>query len=46
VLGLKKYGLGGRLWHGSPPPLKARAGGLSSSAGAVMYGPDDEEADW
>lgn len=41
-LGLKKYGLAGRLWHGSPPPLKARVGG----AGAAVYLAEDEDAGW
>ena len=45
-LGLKRYGLAGRLWHGSPSPLKARVGGLGASAGGAMYIPDDEEAGW
>jgi len=43
ALGLKKYRLAGRIWHGSPPPLKARVGGLGAGAGAAMYVPDDEE---
>lgn len=45
ALGLKKYGLAGRIWHGSPPPLKARVGGLGAGAGAVMYVPDDERGE-
>jgi hypothetical protein len=45
-LGLKEYGLAGRIWHGSPPPLKARLGGLGASAGAVMYGPEEEDNGW
>lgn len=45
-LGLDEYGLAGRLWHGSPPPLKARVGGLGASAGAAMNAPTDEEAGW
>lgn len=43
-LGLKRYGELGRLWHGSPPPLKARVGGLGASAGAAIYLSDDQEA--
>lgn len=43
-LGLEEYGPLGRLWHGSPPPLKARVGGLGASAGTALYLPDDEEA--
>ena len=42
-LGLHKYGLVGRLWHGSPPPLKARVGGLGASAGALIYVTEGEE---
>ncbi len=45
ALGLKKYGLADRIWHGSPPPLKARVGGLGAGAGAVMYVPDDERGE-
>lgn len=36
-LGLKKYDQLGRIWHGSPAPLKARAGGLTAGAGALAY---------
>lgn len=43
-LGVQRYGLPGRLWHGSPPPLKARVGGLGASAGAAIYSPEDEDA--
>lgn len=42
ALGLKKHGVVGRIWHGSPPPLKARVGGLGAAAGTVMYAPTDE----
>lgn len=42
-LGLKRYGPAGRIWHGSPPPLKARIGGIGASAGTTMYGPQDDE---
>lgn len=45
ALGLKKYGLAGRVWHGSPPPLKARVGGLGAGAGVGMYVPDDERGE-
>jgi hypothetical protein len=45
-LGLEEYGLAGRLWHGSPPPLKARVGGLGAGAGAAMNSPGEQEADW
>ncbi|MDP3854232.1 hypothetical protein [Phenylobacterium sp.] len=36
-LGLKKYDQLGRIWHGSPAPLKARVGGLTAGAGASFY---------
>ena len=36
-LGLKKYALPGRIWHGLPAPLKARVGGLGAAAGGMMY---------
>ena len=42
-LGLKRYGAVGRIWHGSPPPLKARVGGLGASAGTATYRPEDDE---
>lgn len=45
-LGLKKHNLAGRLWHGSPAPLKARVGGLGASAGAVIHTAEDEEGSW
>lgn len=45
ALGLNRYGLAGRIWHGSPPPLKARVGGLGAGAGAIMYSPDDERGE-
>lgn len=44
LLGLKKYGLAGQIWHGSPPALKARVGGLSASAGTAMHVPEEEES--
>ncbi|WP_304165643.1 hypothetical protein [Phenylobacterium aquaticum] len=43
-LGLERHGPLGRLWHGSPPPLKARAAGLGASAGTAIYLSDDQEA--
>lgn len=46
ALGLNRYGPAGRIWHGSPPPLKARVGGLGASAGTAMYGQEDEEVRW
>jgi hypothetical protein len=39
-LGLEEYEPVGRLWHGSPPPLKARVGGLGAAAGNGLH---DEE---
>ena len=43
-LGLKKYGLPGRIWYGTPAPLKARVGGLGAAAGGMMYvDPSQEE---
>ena len=41
-LGLAKRGRLGRLWHGSPAPLKARVGGLAAAAGSGLYNPEDE----
>lgn len=41
-LDLEKYGLMGRVWHGSPAALKARVGGLGASGGALMYNPEEE----
>lgn len=45
-LGLEKHGLVGRLWHGSPAPLKARVGGLGAAAGTAMYTAEDEGDSW
>ena len=45
-VGLKEYGLVGRLWHGSPPPLKARVGGSGASVGGAVYAAEDEETGW
>ena len=42
-LGLKRYGPLGRIWHGSPAPLKARVGGLGATGGGVAYRMADEE---
>ena len=45
ALGLNKYGLPGRIWHGSPAPLKARVGGVVVSAGGLLYAdPDDKDS--
>lgn len=41
-LGLKRYGRLGRIWHGSPPQLKARIGGVGASVGATMHNSDDD----
>ncbi|HEY0650066.1 hypothetical protein [Phenylobacterium sp.] len=45
-LGLEEYGLAGRIWHGSPAPLKARVGGVGASAGTAMHLADREETSW
>ena len=42
-LGLKKYGPLGRVWYGTPAPLKARVGGLGAAAGGVMYADPSQE---
>lgn len=44
-LGLERYGPLGQLWHGSPPPLKARVGGLGISAAGAAHR-TDEETGW
>jgi hypothetical protein len=46
ALGLKKYGLPGRMWHGSPAPLKARVGGLGASLGGLVEDVADEDQAW
>lgn len=46
ALGLNKYGPAGRVWHGSPPALKARVGGLGASAGRAMYAHEEEDIRW
>lgn len=38
ALGWNKYGRAGRLWHGSPRPLKATLGGAVGAAGAGGVG--------
>ena len=43
ALGLEKFGPLGRLWYGSPAPLKARVGGLGAVGGNLMYNPSDED---
>jgi len=45
-LGLKRYGPAGRIWYGSPAPLKARVGGLGAGAGAAVYHLEAEEEGW
>jgi hypothetical protein len=42
ALGVEKYNLPGRLWFGSPGPLKARVGGSSLGAGGLMNTNDRE----
>ena len=36
-LGLERYSLPGRLWHGAPLPLKAAVGGGSAGAALGVY---------
>jgi hypothetical protein len=45
AVGVKKYDAAGRLWHGAPGPLKARAGGLGATAGGLAHrvGEDGED---
>ena len=42
---LERYDQLGRLWHGSPAPLKARVGGLGATAGGAFYS-SEEEGNW
>ncbi|WP_157215445.1 pre-toxin TG domain-containing protein [Flavisphingomonas formosensis] len=43
-LGLEKYDRAGRLWHGSPSPLKATVGGAAAGGtGAYLYGDNEHE---
>jgi hypothetical protein len=42
-LGFEKYGLPGRIWYGSPAPLKARVGGLTAATGGLIYDYPNEE---
>lgn len=42
-LGLKKYNKAGRVWHGSPGPLKAAVGGGAAAGSAWAYDRFDEE---
>lgn len=46
ALNLEKHGLAGRIWYGSPAPLKARAIGLAGGAGAQIHHlpPSEEDA--
>jgi hypothetical protein len=37
ALGLKQYGVAGRLWYGSPRPLKAAVGGGAVGTGGLGY---------
>jgi hypothetical protein len=43
ALRLEKYDLPGRLWYGSPAPLKARVGGLGAAGGSLIYDGSEEE---
>lgn len=45
-LGLKRYGTAGRIWHGSPAPLKARVGGLSAAAGGGAHVLNEDDQGW
>ncbi|MDP1618102.1 hypothetical protein [Phenylobacterium sp.] len=42
-LGLKRHGALGRIWYGTPEPLKARVGGLSAAAGSTIESGQGEE---
>lgn len=42
-LGFEKHDALGRLWHGTPAPMKARVGGSAASAGGSIYDPGEEE---
>jgi hypothetical protein len=42
ALRLEKYDLPGRLWYGSPAPLKARVGGLGAAGGSLIYDGSEE----
>lgn len=44
-LGLKKHDRLGRIWHGSPAPLKARVIGLTAGAGAVTHDLSHDQED-
>lgn len=41
-LGLKRHGALGRIWHGTPEPMKARVGGLSAAAGSAIQSTEGE----
>ena len=45
-LGLRKYGLAGRIWNGSPGPLKARVGGLTAAAGGGFHDLEEGKPRW
>jgi hypothetical protein len=40
-LGLEKYGTVGRLWYGSPTPLKVTVGGTVAASGAAYWYSND-----
>lgn len=42
-LGFEKHDTLGRLWHGTPAPMKARIGGSSASAGGLIHDFDGEK---
>jgi hypothetical protein len=44
-LGLEKYGLAGRIWHGSPAPLKGTVGGAGTAVGLGLYDADGTDSD-
>jgi len=43
ALGIEPYGLIGRLWYGSPGPLKARVGGMAAGVGGGAYDVEHRE---
>ncbi|MDP1874161.1 hypothetical protein [Phenylobacterium sp.] len=42
-LGLKRHGQLGRIWYGTPEPLKARVGGLGAATGSTIQSAEGEE---
>jgi hypothetical protein len=45
ALGLEKHAPAGRIWHGSPTPLKARAIGLTAGVGAQIHNPPPRQGE-